>query len=59
MKIYKVMKFWANGWQEGHSVVGTFSTKEKAKQRFKELKLKRELTLGDMWGDYIKEEEID
>jgi hypothetical protein len=58
MKIYRVMKFWANGWNEGHNCVGTFSTRKKAEEKFKELGLKTTKD-GPLWSDCIKEQEID
>ncbi|QIG69406.1 hypothetical protein EVB79_036 [Rhizobium phage RHph_N3_13] len=59
MKIYKVMKFRANGWNEWHDCMGTFSTREKAERKFKELGLKNDPKYGNLWSDYIQEQEID
>lgn len=57
MKIYHVMKFWSNGNSEGHYNMGTKSTREKAEMLARELCLK--IGTDELWGHYIKEEEID
>jgi hypothetical protein len=60
MKIYKVMKFWSNGWNDGHSCLGTFVSREKAEDCFKELGLKDDpKDSKKYWSDHILEEEID
>lgn len=63
MKIFKVMKFRSNGWNEWHDVMGTFSTKAKAEAEFKRLGLKHnpdpKSNWPNLWTDYIDEVEID